>query len=166
MGPRHKQRRPFFWKSTIKTVTGLNVETRAYLGGHFAMPPPPLILPFSKKEQNKWCQVTKICQALLISVVYGQGGRMMGTHPPISHFQKCFNVNNFSVISNLFHSIKPCAFSTYIENVRTKCIGEALRIRIKTFTQNLRENYSKSSKIIIPACKFSKIFRGSMPPAL
>ena len=30
--------------------------------------------------------------------------------------------------------------------------------------QNSAENYSKSTKIAIPACKFSKIFRESMPP--
>ena len=42
--------------------------------------------------------------------------------------------------------------------------GEALRIRVKKFKQNLTENYSKSTKIAITSCKFSKIFRGSMPP--
>ena len=47
----------------------------AYLGGHCAMPHPLLLtLPFSKKEQNQWCQVTEICQTLLIVfVAYGQG---------------------------------------------------------------------------------------------
>ena len=50
--------------------------------------------------------------------------------------------------------------------MRTKCVvfGEAQRIRVKKFKQNLRENYSKSTKIAITARKFSKIFRGSMPP--
>ena len=50
--------------------------------------------------------------------------------------------------------------------MRTKCIifGEALRIRIKKFEHNLPENYSKSTKIAITVCKFSKLFRGSMPP--
>ena len=45
-----------------------------------------------------------------------------------------------------------------------KCIifGEALRIRIKIFKQNLPENYSTSTTIAITACKFSKFFRGSM----
>ena len=42
--------------------------------------------------------------------------------------------------------------------------GEVLRIRVKKFKQNLRENYSKSTKIAITACKISKISRGSMPP--
>ena len=52
------------------------------------------------------------------------------------------------------------------ENVRTKCIifGEALRNRVKKFKQTLPENYSKNTKIAITACKFSKIFRVSMPP--
>ena len=38
------------------------------------------------------------------------------------------------------------------------------RIRVKKFKQNLRENYSKSTKIAITACKFSKFFRASVPP--
>ena len=52
-----------------------------------------------------------------------------------------------------------------IENVRIKCniFGEALRIRVKKFTQNLPENYSKRTEIAITACKFSN-FRGSMLP--
>ena len=96
-------------------------------------------------------------------------GRMRGMHSPTSHFQKCLDVGlyNFSIISNLFDCNQPCALSTVIENVRTKCIifGEALRIRVKKFKQNLaEENYSKSTKIAITACKFSKIFYGSMPP--
>ena len=91
---------------------------------------------------------------------------MRGMHSPTSHFENVFDVYNFSIISNLFHSNKPNAFSTYLENVRTKCIifGEALRIRVKKFEQNLRENYLESTKITITACKFSKIFRESMPP--
>ena len=84
---------------------------------------------------------------------------MRGMHPPTSHFQKCLDVGlyNFSIISNLFNSNQPCALSTVIENVRTKCImfGEALRIRVKKFKQNLAENYSKSTKLAITACKFS-----------
>ena len=34
------------------------------------------------------------------------------------------------------------------------------------YKQNLRENYSKSNKIAITACKFSNIFRGSLLPDL
>ena len=84
---------------------------------------------------------------------------------PLAIFKNVFDVYNFSIISNLFHSNKPYAFSTYIENVQTKCIifGEALRSRVKKFKQNLREDYTKSTKIAITACKFSKLFRGSMP---
>ena len=50
--------------------------------------------------------------------------------------------------------------------MRTECfiLGEALRIRGKNFKQNLVENYSKDTKIAITACKFSKFFRGTMPP--
>ena len=47
-----------------------NIAPEAYLGGHCAMSPPLLTLPFSKKEQ--WCQVTEMCQALLMAFVpYG-----------------------------------------------------------------------------------------------
>ena len=42
--------------------------------------------------------------------------------------------------------------------------GEELRIRVKKFEQELRENYSKSTKIAITACKNSKIFWDSMRP--
>ena len=51
------------------------------------------------------------------------------------------------------------------ELARTKCIifGATLKIRGKKFKQNLPENDSKNTKIAIAACKFSKIFRGSMP---
>ena len=65
------------------------------------------------------------------------------------------------MISNLFDSNKPYALSTH----NRKCItyGEALRIRIRKFEQNMRENYSKSTKIAITVCKFSKIFRGACP---
>ena len=50
--------------------------------------------------------------------------------------------------------------------MRIKCIvcGEALRIGVKKFKQNLPENYSKSTKIAITSCTFSKSFSGSMPP--
>ena len=98
-----------------------------------------------------------------------QGGSDEGyasSHVPPAIFKNVFDVYYFSIISNLFHSNKPYAFSTYIENVRTKCIifGEALRIRVEKLKQNLRENYSKSTKTTITASKFSKFFRGSMPP--
>ena len=45
------------------------------------------------------------------------------------------------------------AFSTYVENVRTKCIifGEALTSSVKKFIRHLSENYLKITKITIPA---------------
>ena len=60
-------------------------------------------------------------------------------------------------------AISLASLARIIENVRTKCLifGEALRIRVKNFKQNWPENYSKSTKIAITACKF---FRGSMSP--
>ena len=61
-------------------------------------------------------------------------------------------------------AICPTPYAGIIENVRTKRIifGEAPSIRVKKFKQNLRENYSKSNKIAITACEFSKLLRGSM----
>ena len=52
-----------------------------------------------------------------------------------------------------------------IETVRTKCIifGEALKVRGQKYEQTLLENCSINAKIVITACKISKIFRGSMP---
>ena len=41
--------------------------------------------------------------------------------------------------------------------------GEALRIRVTKCKQNLPENYSKSTKIVITASKFSKIFGVACP---
>ena len=42
-------------------------------------------------------------------------------------------------------------------------IGEALTIKVIKFKQNLAENYSKSTKTAITACKFFKLFWGNMP---
>ena len=41
--------------------------------------------------------------------------------------------------------------------------GEAIRIRVKKLKRNLPEKCSKSTKMAITACKFSNIFRESMP---
>ena len=108
----------------------------------------------------------------MISVAYGQerikGDKVRGMHLLTSHFQKLFDVHNFFVISNLFDSNKSYVLSTHNRKCEKKCVifGEALRTRVKKFKQNLRKNYSKSTKIGITACKFSKNFRGSMPPDL
>ena len=45
-----------------------------------------------------------------------------------------------------------------------RLFGETLRIRGKNFKQNLPETCSKRTKMAITVCKFSKLFRGSMPP--
>ena len=87
--------------------------------------------------------------------------------PPPAIFKNIFNVYNFSIISNLFYSnISLTPYARIIENVRTTCIifDERLRIKVKKCKQNLPEIYSKSTKMAITACKFSKIYRGSMPP--
>ena len=85
-------------------------------------------------------------------------------HLLTSHFKNVFDVHNFSIISNLFDSDKPYALSTHNRICASKIFGEALRIRVKKFKQNLLENDSKRTKIAIAACKFSKNFRESMPP--
>ena len=79
--------------------------------------------------------MTDICQNLLmVSAAYGQGwilgGEMRGMHFLTNHFQKNFDVYNFSIISNLFDSDKP--YARKIENVRRKCIiiGEAKKLRL------------------------------------
>ena len=67
-------------------------------------------------------------------------------HPPTNHFQNVFDVYKFSIISNLFNSDK--LYARIIKNVQTKCIvfGEALRIMVKKFKQNLRETIQKALK--------------------
>ena len=72
-----------------------------------------------------------------------------------------------TTILNLFDSNKPYALSTHNQKCGNKIrviFGEALRIRVKNFRQNLPENYSKSTKIAITASNFSKFFQGSTPP--
>ena len=130
------------------------------------MPPPLLTSPFSKKKKINGASDRNRPDSFDGFCSLWPGARMRGMHSPTSHFENVFDVYNFSIISNLFHSNKPYAFSTYLENVRTKCIifDEAPRIRVKKFEQNLRENYLESTKITITPCKFSKIFQGSMPP--
>ena len=53
-----------------------------------------------------------------------------------------------------------------IETVRTKCIifGEALKIRGQNINKIFLKIVQKALKRPITVCKFSKIFRGSMPP--
>ena len=81
-------------------------------------------------------------------------------------FKNVFDAYNSSIISNLFDSYKPYVLSTITKNVRTKCIIfiKALKIRLKNFKHNSRENYSKSTKIAITPCKFSKFFRKIISP--
>ena len=94
------------------------------------------------------------------------GGRMRGMHPLPAIFKVVLNVYNFSIISNLFDSDKPYALSTHNRKCANKMhhILRSTQIRVKQFEQNLPENYSKRTKITIRACKFLKIFRGSMLP--
>ena len=91
---------------------------------------------------------------------------------PPAIFLNVFDVGlyNFTIISSLFDSDKvytlckhnrKCANEMHHASMIVS--GEALKISVKKFKQNLRENYSKNTKIAITACKFSKFFRGSMP---
>ena len=67
----------------------------------------------------------------------------------------------FFYILNLFDRDKPFVLSTCDRNCANKMIfGEALRIRVKKFEQNLSEDYAKSAKIAITACKLQKFPRG------
>ena len=87
-------------------------------------------------------------------------------HPLPAIFKVVFDVYNFSIISNLFNSDKPYALSTHNRKCANKMhhILRSTQIKAKQFKQVLREDYSKRTKITIIACKFSKFFRGSMPP--
>ena len=91
---------------------------------------------------------------------------MRGMHPLPAIFKVVLNVYNFSIISNLFDSDKPSALSTHNRKCANKMhhILRSTQIRVKQFEQNLPESYSKRTEIAIKACKFSKIFRGSMLP--
>ena len=60
--------------------------------------------------------MTESCLTLLmVSVAYGQwriqGVKTRGMHPPTSYFQNVFDVQNFSLISNLFDSDRPCGIA-------------------------------------------------------
>ena len=94
--------------------------------------PPLLTMPFRKKE-NLWCQVTKLCQTLLmVSVAYSQGQIQGGRYLLTSHLKNVFVVHNFSIIWNLFDSDKLYALlSTHNRKSASKIFGEALRIRVK-----------------------------------
>ena len=97
----------------------------------------------------------------------GGVGRGVCIQLPPAIFKNVFDVGNFSTISNLFDSDKSYAVRTHsriIENMRTNasCLAKHSKLGSK-FKQNMSENYSKRTKTAIPACKFSKFFRGSMP---
>ena len=104
----------------------------------------------------------------MVSVAYGQE-RILGVelevciHPP-AIFRNVFDAHNFSVILNLFDSNMPYALSMHNQNCAKKMhhIREAPGIKMKHL-QNLPENYLKSTKIAITACKISKISGGACP---
>ena len=113
--------------------------------------------------------VTVICKDLTNnrSESRDQGG-CGGCIPPPSDFKKFLGRYNFFIISNLFDYNNSYALSTHNRKCANKCVifGEALRIRGKKFKQNLPENCSKSTKMAIVVCKFSKFFWESIPPVL
>ena len=78
-----------------------------------------------------------------------------------------FLINTIFHIFNLFHNNKPYTLSTHNRKCANKMhhnlFGEAIRIRVKKFRQNLPEKCSKSPKIAITACKFSNFFREGCP---
>ena len=82
-------------------------------------------------------------------------------------FQNVFDVFNFSIISNLFNSIKPYALkdaSSKMCEQNASYLAKLSELGSKNFKQKLPESYSKSTKIAITSCEFSKLFRGSMSP--
>ena len=105
----------------------------------------------------------------MVSVASGQGRiykvKMRGMHSPTSHFQNVFDVHNFSQFRTSLIAIS-LTQARIIENVRTNYIifhlAKHSKLRSKIFKQNFPENYSKCTKIAITACKFLKMFQGSM----
>ena len=89
-------------------------------------------------------------------------------HHPTAIFNNALDESHFSIISKLYVTIclNRRKHASIIDTVRTKCItfGERLKIRSQKYKQTLCENCSKSTKMAITACKFSKIVRGIMPP--
>ena len=85
-------------------------------------------------------------------------------------FNNAFDEYNFFIISNLFDNNNSYALYRYteIENVRKNCIipvfGEDLKLRVKNSNATCLKTCSRSTKMAIRECKFSKIFRKSMPP--
>ena len=83
-------------------------------------------------------------------------------------FNNAFDEYNFFIISNFFDNNNSYAFYRYteIENVRKNCIIPDLvktsKLRGKNLNTICLKTCSRSTKII--ECKFSKIFRESMPP--
>ena len=95
----------------------------------------------------------------MVSVANGQG-RVQGVGRgvcilPLAIFKNVFDIYNFSVISNLFENNKPYALGTHNEKCANKMHHIWRSTQIKKFEQDLPENYLKSTKIAITACKFS-----------
>ena len=93
-------------------------------------------------------------------------GRIQGWE---AFFNDAFHEYNSSIILNLFDNNNSYAIYRYteIENVRKNCItpifGEDLKIKGKNLNTICLKTCSRSTKITIIECKFSKIFRESMP---
>ena len=112
-----------------------------------------------------WCSGKRHCYQC------GQGrggsrGRCGGCIPPPAIFKHVFDKCSFSITSNLFDNNKPYALSTHNQKCTSKMhlFGETLKFRGKKCKQNSHKNCSKSTKMATTVYKFSKIFRGSMPP--
>ena len=83
-----------------------------------------------------------------------------------SHFQQVFDEYNFYITSNLFDNkpYKQASIETCEQNA--SFLVKHIRTSGKNFKQNLSKNCSKSTKMTIKICKYSKFSRGSMrmPP--
>ena len=84
---------------------------------------------------------------------------------PAATFKNISDEYNFSSISNLFINDRSYALITHWSKMCKMLFHEALRNRVKTFRQNLLENYSKTTKldIIIRFVNFQKLSGRACP---
>ena len=77
-----------------------------------------LLIKKNKTNGARWLKYAKLFWWFLQHIVRAKGRiqgvrtRMRGMHPPICHFQKCFQCVKFSIVLNLFDSDKPYTLSS------------------------------------------------------
>ena len=86
---------------------------------------------------------------------------------PPAIFNVVFDEYSFSIILNLFDNNDPYALGTHKSKMfeqNASYMVENSELGAKKLNKICLKNCSKSIKIAIKTSKFSKIFRGSMPP--